>query len=283
MGFTDGGRQRGRLRANGMWIGVGKGKGGSGCTTTALELAYAATQRHNGPRRRRVAVIGLDPQGDATAVLEPASRRVGIKDALQAHGPGAREPLPLADVLVPTAWEGVLVAPADRFLANREVDITTAGIGTLRRARIDGELDGLVDDVIIDLPRDLGKLSATGLLGMEHLFITARATVWSAQGAEEMRYTAQRIAEKGNPELTIAGVIVTGFEETEDSRRVLGEIRNRFGSKVLEPPVPRSPRVPEALESYHTPCREFGGDDLKEVGDIYQHIYDSLPRQESAS
>lgn len=268
---------RGRLWGVGMWIGVGKGKGGAGCTTSALEMAYAATQRGTGGRPRRVGYIELDPQGNATDVLEPTSRSLGIKDALEAaDAPPGHEPLPLAEVLVPTAWERVLVAPADRYLANRAVNITAEGIARLRKARLSGELDDLVDDVVIDLPRDTGKLAATGLLGIEHLFISARATVWGAQGAEEMRYTAARIAQKGNPELKTAGIIVTEFDGSKDSNRILGEMRNTFKDNLIDPPIPRRVRVREAIESYHTPCREYGGADLEEVADHYQAIYDLL-------
>ncbi|WP_344583480.1 ParA family protein [Streptomyces lunalinharesii] len=258
-----------------MWIGLGKGKGGAGCTTSALELAYAATQRG-----RRVALLELDPQGNATDVVEPTTRAVGIKDALASLAPTGGQPrpapLPLAEVLVPTAWERLLVAPADRYLGNRAVDITPEGISALRNARLSGELEGIVDDVIIDLPRDIGKLSATGLLGMEYLFVAARATVWGAQGAEEMRYTASRVTQKGNPELSVAGVIVTEYDASKDSVRVLGEMRTLFKEALIEPPIPRRSRVREAIESYHTPCREYGGADLEEVADRYQKIYDDL-------
>ncbi|MFJ2819087.1 ParA family protein [Streptomyces sp. NPDC087294] len=252
-----------------MWIGVGKGKGGAGCTTSALELAYAASRRRTrSGRRRRVGLLDLDPQGNATDVLEPASRSVGIKDVLAPD-----EPLHLRDVLVPTEWEGVLVAPADRFLANREIDLTPGRIAALRRARLEGHIADLVDDVVIDLPRDIGKIAACGLLGIEHLFIAARATVWGAQGAEEMRYTAQRVAEKGNPELRISGYIVTAYENTSDSRRILQEMKERFGSDLLMPPIPRRSRISESLESYHTACREYGAE-LEKVADIYQKIWD---------
>ncbi|MEU6460174.1 ParA family protein [Streptomyces sp. NPDC047065] len=254
-----------------MWIGVGKGKGGAGCTTAALELAYAATQRRTrSGRPRRAAVLDLDPQGNATDVLEPESRRIGIKDVLAPH-----DPLPLRDVLLPSVWDRVLVAPADRFLANREADLTPDAVTALRRTRISGDIDGLVDDVIVDLPRDIGKISAAGLLGIRHLFITARATIWGAQGAEEMRYTAERIASRGNPELEISGYIIAAFEETPDSRRVVEEMRNQFGGKLLAPPVPRKIMVPESLESFHTPCREYGSE-LESVADVYQKYYDSL-------
>ncbi|MEU3356116.1 ParA family protein [Streptomyces sp. NPDC037389] len=253
-----------------MWVAVGRGKGGAGCSTSVLELAYAATRRRRGRRGRRVAVLDLDPQGDATDVLEPASRRLGMKDALSSR------PFPLREVLVPTAWPHVLVAPADRFLANREIDMTGDAVTALRRTRLSGELDDLVDDVILDLPKGVGRLTTAGLLAAQHLLITAPATVWGAQGAEEMRYTAERIARQRNQELDIAGVIVTEFDNSKDSQRVLNNMREKFGRKMIGPPIPRRVRVREAIESYHTACREFGGEDLSEVADIYQSIYDQM-------
>ncbi|MGW2865626.1 ParA family protein [Streptomyces sp. NPDC001205] len=256
---------------------MGKGKGGAGCTVGALEMAYAATRRG-----RRVGYLDLDPQGNGTDVLEPVSRNVGIKDVL-APATGDTAPVPLRDALVPTAWDGVLVAGAGRFLANREADMDSGGIGTLRRARLSGEIDDLVDDVFIDLPRHLGKLAATGLLGIEHLFITARSTIWGAQGAEEMRYSAERIAQKGNPELKIAGYIVAAHENTKDAKRVLAEMKETFGDLLLNPPVPRRSRVSEAIESYHTPCREFDVRELEEIADIYQGFYDGIRSQEGNS
>ncbi|WP_344077750.1 ParA family protein [Streptomyces crystallinus] len=248
---------------------MGKGKGGAGCTVGALELAYAATRRTRAGRPRRVGYIDLDPQGNATDVLEPASRAVGIKDVL-----APTDPVPLAQAFVATSWPNVSVAPADRFLANREMDMTAEGLTVLRRARLSGEMDNQFDDIVIDLPRHLGRLSTAGLLGIEHLFITARPTLWGAQGAEEMRYTAQRISYRGNPELMTSGFIVSGYEPGEDSDRIVGEMRKRFGRLLLSPPVPRREKVPEAIESYHTPCREYGDSALVAVANAYQSFYD---------
>ncbi|MDF2260943.1 ParA family protein [Streptantibioticus ferralitis] len=262
---------------------MGKHKGGVGCTVSALELAYAATRRTIHGRPRRVAILDLDPQGNATDVLEPKQRRIGIKDVLAPPDPATARPLALRDVLIPTAWDNVLLAPADRHLANRETDLTPHGIATLRRARLSGEIADMVDDVVIDLPRDIGRLAATGLLGMEHLFICAQASIWGAQGAEEMRYTVRRISEKGNPELAIAGIVVAAYDDARDSRRVLESMKSRFGNLLLDPPVPRKVRVREAVESYHTPCREFGGRDLEEVADVYQKFYDSLLAQDGSA
>lgn len=256
-----------------MWIGFGKGKGGAGCTTTALEIAYAAARRRRRQpgRHGRIAYIDLDPAAHATHVLEPDDTALGIKDVLN-----PRAPRPLAEALTPTAWDGILLAPAGRLLANREADITPETIDALRRSRNSGELDGIVDDVIIDLPGDLGKLATAGLLGMRHLFIVARASLWSAQGAEEMRYTAERIQKKANPELEIPGIIITEFDRSRDSQRILASMQTdpTIGPLVILPPIPRKVEVRESIESYHTPCRDFGDPGLVEVADVYQNIFD---------
>ncbi|MDJ0345906.1 ParA family protein [Streptomyces sp. H10-C2] len=253
-----------------MWIGVGRSTGGVGGTTAALELAYAASRRRKGRRLRRVAFIDLNPSAEATACLEPWERRGGIKDVLAAD-----DPVPLRDVLVPTAWQRVYLAPAERTLTNRAADLLPATIDVLRRARLSGDVADLVDDVILDLPSGSGKLTTAGMLGAEHLLIATRASLWAAQGAEETRYAATRIQKAGNPELRIDGYVVSQYEETSEARRVLELMQSRYGILAVNK-IPRNVLVRESIESYHTPCRLFGSDELISIADGYQDIYDRL-------
>nr|WP_202239978.1 ParA family protein [Streptomyces sp. SN-593] len=258
-----------------MWLGIGSVKGGVGSTTAALELAYAATRRRVGRRHRRVAVIDLDPQAAATEAVEPASREVGVKDVF-----ATRQQLSLRDVLVPTSWPRILIAPASRELANREVDLTPASMHVLREARDSEEIADLVDDVIIDIPRTGGRVAFSGLLATERFFVTAKATMWAFQGAEDMTYNALRVKGLGNDRLSVSGYIVSDYEESSASLRILNDMRARYGKLVCDPPIPRASLVPDALESYHTPCREFGDGDLSSVADRYQEIYDALLKRE---
>ncbi|UNZ22296.1 ParA family protein [Streptomyces sp. 891-h] len=263
-----------------MWIGVGKGKGGSGCTTTALELAHAAARRRSREDPPRgVAYLDLDPQGDGTTVLEPERLTPGLKDVLLPPGAGASA-VPLRQVLAPSVRPGMLVAPASRYLANRDLDMGPA-VSALRRARESGEIDDLAADVIVDLPKDLGKLAMSGLLAVESLFIVARASLWSAQGAEEMRYTADRIRARWNPELRIAGVAVTEYDDSRDAKRIIRDIREskNLGKLILTPLIPRNVLVRESVESFHTPLRDFGDPGLTEIADIYQGMYDTVRAQ----
>jgi chromosome partitioning protein len=262
-----------------MWLGIGSVKGGVGTTTAALELAYAATRRRVGRRLRRVALIDLDPQGGATDAVEPVDRTAGVKDVL-APGRAGEEPLRLREILVPTAWPRVLLAQASRELANRERDLTPQRMHVLRKARDTGEIADLVDDVIIDLSRNSGRVALSGMLAAEKLLITARASMWAFQGAEEMTYTALRVREAGNPGLEICGYVVSEFEEKPESLRILGDMKSRYQHLVHDPPIPRNPLVSEALESYHTPCREFSNGALVPVADGYQAIYDRLLEKE---
>ncbi|GAA2100435.1 ParA family protein [Streptomyces albiaxialis] len=272
-----------------MWIGVGKGKGGTGGTTSALEIAHAAVRRRRQEGDpRAIAVLDLDPQGDATTVLEPERLSPGIKDVLArpvADDQLGDGPLSLRAVLTPTAWDGIVAAPAGRLLANREIDMVPESLRALRGARLSEELDDMVADVVVDLPRGLGNLAVAGLLAIEELFIVARASLWSAQGAEEMRYSAERIRARRNPELEIAGIIVTEFDRTRDAKRILRTMRESrtLGNLVLSPPIPRNPLVRESIESFHTPLRDFGDAGLIEIADMYQGIYDEMrARQERA-
>lgn len=241
-----------------------------GCTTTALELAYAL-KSDAASSNRAVAVIDLNPSATATSALEPTYLNREIKDVLSPINP-----IPLRDSLSPTIWDGILVSSASRYLANRDTDMSSTGVHALRRARRSGEVNEIAAHVVIDLPQHVGPLLASGLMGGDALLIVTRATTWAAQGAEDMRYIAKRMSSKGNPELKMAGVIVTSFIPMEDSIRIIGEIEELFGSLLIAPPIPCVPGVSEAIESYHTPCQEYDSSKLSEVSRIYGNIASRL-------
>jgi chromosome partitioning protein len=76
---------------------------------------------------------------------------------------------------------------------------------------------------------------------------------YALEGVSELIATVERVREKLNPRLTIAGVIATMWDERLNlSRQVLDEIRRYFGETFLEPAVPRNVRLGEA-PSYGKP------------------------------
>ena len=71
-------------------------------------------------------------------------------------------------------------------------------------------------------------------------------------------------ARRFNPELKVAGILVTKFAGRAEERRVVGELVSAYGDLVLDPPVPRHEIVATAFESLHLPLRQMH--DLRDQG-----------------
>lgn len=199
-------------------------KGGVGKTTSVLNLARAAAVRG-----LRVLVIDLDPQGNTSVSLsrdELPDDALTVADAIVAP-PDAT----LSEVLVPTIWERVTLAPAlTESLTNAEERIATSKHG--REYRLREALEPLLPDydlVLIDNAPALGMLLINALTASDEVFVVVEADQWSADGLAELRRTVQGAQKYYNRKLTWSGVLVSKWRRTKDEQLWLQEIQANFG------------------------------------------------------
>jgi chromosome partitioning protein len=191
-------------------IAVVNQKGGVGKTTVALGLASAAS--HAG---RRVAVVDLDPQANATSGLAVWEAPTTIDDALAAERAGA-----VAEVLVASGWEMAGsppdVAASTPQLAQREPQLATDPVGAQDRLRL--AMTGLDHDVvIIDCPPSLGLLTVNGLFA----------------GVAQVTRTIERISMRRPEPLELAGIVVNRLGRTRDARYWRDQLAEEHGDAVV--------------------------------------------------
>jgi chromosome partitioning protein len=198
-------------------------KGGVGKTTSVLNLARAAAVRG-----LRVLVIDLDPQGNTTvslAKVELPEDALTVADAIIAP-PDAT----LQEVLVPTIWAGVMLAPAlTESLTNAEERIASSKHG--REYRLREALEPLLDQfdlVLIDNAPALGMLLINALTASDEVFVVVEADQWSADGLAELRRTVKGAQKYYNNSLTWSGVLVSKWRRTKDEQAWLEEIKTNF-------------------------------------------------------
>jgi chromosome partitioning protein len=262
-------------------IAVVNQKGGVGKTTVTLGLAAAAT--HAG---RRVLVVDLDPQANATtglAVWDPVRT---VDDALAADRPGG-----LADVVVPAGWpvddarpddarpEDARpdVAPSAPVLAAREPQLATDPIGAQDRLQI--ALEG--DDhelVLVDCPPSLGLLTVNGLFAADRALIVTEPAAWASDGVAQVSRTIHRISQRRGGALTVAGIAVNRLGRTRDARYWHEQLVEQHGDAVL-PPVHLRAAVAEA-SAQSLPIRALGSrpgaaEAVAEFDALLEHL---LPR-----
>ncbi|MFI5825501.1 ParA family protein [Streptomyces rishiriensis] len=214
-------------------------KGGVGKTTTTFHLAGAAAKRG-----LRTLVIDGDPQGNLTSSLdtgELTASSIGLADALSRNADET-----LADVIVPTQWEGVdLVPTTGGTLSAVEHELNTMSLG--RTHRLSEELEsvkGRYDLVLIDCPPNLGPLTINAFVASEQIVVVAKPELWSGTGLLSLFTTMQEVRRYcARPDLRFAGVIFNMYDnrETEQAKRYreITEAAEKMEIPILHPTVPR--------------------------------------------
>jgi chromosome partitioning protein len=197
-------------------------KGGVGKTTVTLGLAGAAIARG-----RRVLVVDIDPQANATSGLGVWQPIRTVDDALAADRRGA-----IADVIVASGWPpfaGAVpdVAPSSPSLAARETLLATDPIGAQDRLRL--ALDGDAHDlVLIDCPPSLGLLTINGLFAADAALVVTEPGAWACDGVAQILRTIERIGLRRPTPLTVAGIAVSRLGRTRDAAYWHDQLRETY-------------------------------------------------------
>jgi chromosome partitioning protein len=92
-----------------------------------------------------------------------------------------------------------------------------------------------------------------GLIAAQALVVPVQCEYYALEGLGQLLNTAERVRRSLNPELRIAGLLLTMYDgRTRLSSEVAQEVRTHFGELVFKAVVPRSVRLSEA-PSYGQP------------------------------
>jgi chromosome partitioning protein len=222
-------------------------KGGVGKTTTVVSLASYLAQDG-----RRVLLIDMDPQGNATSGLgiEKDTVEVSVYDILLGD-------VAIADAQRPTAIENLSVLPSNRGLAGAEVELVP---NAARERRLKRVLDGAgesYDFVLLDCPPSLGLLTVNALTAADSVLIPLQCEYYALEGLSQLMATIDLIRDHLNPALALKGVVLTMHDgRTSLSADVTAEVRKHLGNQVFDTVVPRSVRLAEA-PSYGQSIAEY--------------------------
>lgn len=192
-------------------------KGGTGKTTTAEALYYEL-----GNRGYRTLAIDMDAQGNFSyAVGADLTAKNTIMSVLS-------DECPIADAIQHTAAGDVIIA--DKYLAGADAALTKLGKEYILKKAIARVADQY-DYCVIDTPPALGILTVNALTAGDSVIIPALADIFSMTGIQQVFDTIEAVREYTNPNLGVAGILLTKFKSRTILSREVVELMSDLAAQ----------------------------------------------------
>lgn len=221
----------------GRIISIANQKGGVGKTTTCVNLAasMAAT-------KRKVLVIDLDPQGNATMAsgVDKYSVDASAYDLLV-------EDTHFDDVVVSKTSGGFDLIAANGDVTAAEIKLMEVFAREMRLKNAFTTVCDNYDFIFIDCPPSLNLLTINAMAASDSVLVPMQCEYFALEGLTALMDTISKLAAVVNEDLKIEGLLRTMYDPRNRlSNEVSDQLKKHFGDKVYRTVIPRNVRLAEA-------------------------------------
>ncbi|MCL1998199.1 MAG: AAA family ATPase [Turicibacter sp.] len=194
-------------------------KGGVGKTTTSHALATGLTYKGY-----KTLSIDTDPQGNLTYSMNANAKNAGTYELLKATTPPQKA--------IQKTPQGDIIA-SSRFLATADIEFTDTGREYLLLESLES-IQNEYDFIIIDCPPTLGVITINALTVANDLIIPLGADAYSVQGLSQLHTTIGKVKKRCNPQLSIAGILITRYNGRTVISQELRESISDIALKIMD-------------------------------------------------
>ena len=221
-------------------------KGGCGKTTTAVNLSAALAQSD-----RKVLVIDMDPQGNATTGLgiNKNNQTNTIYSILTGDST-------ITESVIETSVPQLDIVPSNIDLSGAELELSkTIGPHSILKEALDGFVDNY-DYILIDVPPSLGLLTLNSIVASDSVIIPIQAEFYALEGMADLLQAMELVKSRLNSPSPIKGILLTLYDSrTRLGRDVYNNVKQYFGEteNIFKTTIPRNVKLAEA-PSHGIPC-----------------------------
>lgn len=232
----------------GIVFAIANQKGGVGKTTTAVNMGASLASTGS-----QTLLVDLDSQCNATVSLGAApDQHPSAYDCLVGS-------VSIAEAARPAGPDNLWIVPASRDLAGAAVELPRIEGSETRLRESLGPVRERFAYTLLDCPPALGPITINALTAADRVVVPIQAEYLALEGLVQFLDTLALVQRELNPDLELAGLLITMYDERlRLARDVKEELREHFPNIVFETVIPRSVRVAESPSfglpvSYHAP------------------------------
>ncbi len=221
----------------GRIIAITNQKGGVGKTTTAVNLAasMAAT-------KRRVLLIDLDPQGNATMGSGVDKKQLTASSCEMLLGEST-----VADVVIRGLDSGYDLVPSNADLTAAEVQLKNFPDREQRLSNALRQVRDEYDFIFVDTPPSLNMLTLNALVAADSVIVPMQCEYYALEGLTDLLDTIDGVRSSLNSALHLEGLLRTMFDPRNNlANDVSAQLQAHFGDILYRTVIPRNVRLAEA-------------------------------------